>query len=154
MKKLCCLPDQPVSRPVPQRASHGFTLIELMVAVAIVGILAAVAYPSFMSQIRKSRRSDAVVAMTQIQQVQERWRANNSTYASTLTGLSISSTSANGYYTMEILSGASAPTATRYYITATAVSGKTQTGDTGCATLTATVENGTPTYTPSSCWSN
>lgn len=71
----------------PAAAGGGFTLIEVMVTVAIVGILAAVAYPSFMQQVRKSRRSDAVAAMSAVQQAQERHRTNNATYTNNLTAM-------------------------------------------------------------------
>ena len=63
----------------------GFTLIELMIVVAVIGVLAAIAYPSYMDQARRGRRADAVVAMTQVQQAQERWRASNSSYATSVT---------------------------------------------------------------------
>lgn len=46
-----------------KRSLSGFTLIELMMVVVIIGILAAIAYPSFMDQIRKSRRADAEGAL-------------------------------------------------------------------------------------------
>ena len=52
-----------------------------MIVVAVVGILAALALPSFFDSIRKGRRSEAVAALAQVQQAQERWRANNATYA-------------------------------------------------------------------------
>ena len=99
-----------LNRSTRIRDVRGFTLIELMVVVAIVGILASVAYPSFMSQVQKSRRSDAVQALAQVQQTQERWRANNSNYATTgslLTtaspnGLGLTSITAGGYYSISI----------------------------------------------------
>ena len=128
-----------------------------MVVVAIVGILASVAYPSFMSQIRKSRRSDAVVALAAVQQAQERWRANQTTYAANSdltpawpTGLGVLSTTSGTYYDLAI-TGTS--TAIAYTVTASAVTGKSQASDTGCATLTVAVLNGTATNTPTACWS-
>lgn len=54
-------------KPPPHEAG-GFTLIELMITVAIVGILAAVAYPSYQDQVRKSRRNAAQAAMLEIAQ--------------------------------------------------------------------------------------
>lgn len=149
-----------LNRLRPASKSHGFTLIELMVVVAIVGILASVAYPSYMNQVRKSRRSDAIVAMSSVQQAQERWRANNATYASNAlmttaapSGLGLSSTTTTGgYYTLAISSG---ETATGYTLTARAVSGKSQASDTNCTTLTVTVTNGNATHPTgeATCWS-
>ena len=67
-----------------RRPRRGFTLIEAMIVVAVVAILAAVALPSFMDSIRKGRRSDAFAAISQVQQAQERWRANHASYADQL----------------------------------------------------------------------
>jgi type IV pilus assembly protein PilE len=63
----------------PHRSS-GFTLIELMIVVAVIAVLAAVALPTYQSQVRKSRRAEAITFMSQVQQAQERYRANIAKY--------------------------------------------------------------------------
>lgn len=155
------------NRPVQIRNAQGFTLIEVMVVVAIVGILASVAYPSFLNQIRTSRRSDAVVAMSSIQQAQERWRANKSSYITTTSllttavpdGLGFRTTelSEGGYYSLSLSPNTAVvippcTTASCYVVTATAVSGKSQYSDTGCRALTITVTNGSGVKSPDACW--
>lgn len=141
------------------RHCRGFTLIELLIVVAIVGVLAAVALPSYNAQLRKGRRADVVSMMAAVQQAQERWRANNASYASladmtratsaTPPGLGMVATSASGYYTFDITGAA----ATGYTVTATAVSGTSQALDAGCTTLDVVVTNGSPGYTQTQCWS-
>lgn len=132
--------------------NRGFTLIELMIVVVVVAILAAVAFPSFQAQIRKSRRADGMAALALLQQAQERWRANNPTYTATLgsTGLNLSSTlSKDGLYQLAIVG---TPTGTAYRATATAVSGSSQAYDSGCTTLTIDVSNGQSSPSPETCW--
>lgn len=128
---------------------NGFTLIELMITVVIIGILASIAYPSYLSQVRKSRRADAVQALAQVQQAQERWRANNTTYSGSISSLGVNATTAGGYYAIAV----SSATTSSYVATATAITGKSQASDTGCTPLTVTVANGTASNTPVSCWS-
>ena len=60
-----------------------------MIAVAIAGILMAVALPAYQDSTRKGRRADAFAAIAAIQQSQERWRANNPEYSTSLTELRV-----------------------------------------------------------------
>ena len=60
--------------------SSGFTLIELMVTVAIVGILASIALPSYSSYIARARRADARTQLVQVAQVMQRFYAANDRY--------------------------------------------------------------------------
>ena len=66
--------------------ASGFTLIEVMIVVAIVAIIATIALPSYQDSVRKSRRADAVLALQQIQIEQEKFRAECPSYAAVGTG--------------------------------------------------------------------
>lgn len=142
------------ARPLRCRGASprpGFTLLEVMIAVAVVAILAAIAYPGFQSQVRKARRSDAIAAIGAVQQAEERWRASHPSYTGTLGagGLNVQTLSREGYYTLAI----TGHTATTYTVTATAVSDKSQARDAGCTSMVMTVANGNGTPTPPACWS-
>ena len=65
----------------------GFTLIELLIAIAIVGVLAATAYPSYREHIRKGNRAAAQAFILEIAQRQQQHFMNSRTYATTLTAL-------------------------------------------------------------------
>lgn len=81
----------------------GFSLIELLIAMAIVAVLVALAYPSFIRQIQTSRRSDAKSALLACAQMLERFSSQNGNYSA---GADAAVTAAciglsrNGYYTM------------------------------------------------------
>ncbi|MGD7033769.1 type IV pilin protein [Methylotuvimicrobium buryatense] len=62
------------------KAERGFTLIELMIAVAVVGILAGIAYPSYQDSIRKSRRADAKGALMGLANAMERHFTETNSY--------------------------------------------------------------------------
>lgn len=141
-----------------------------MAVVVVVGILAVVAYPAFMAQVRKARRAEAVSMTALIQQAQERWRANQPTYATRLmtTPATDCDTAAeqvtNSCLNIAAQAGArytyalSANTATAYTLTVTAVAGTSQATDTqggsNCSVLTIAVTNGNAARTPAACWSN
>jgi len=60
-----------------KNSSSGFTLIELMIAVAIVGILASIAYPSYTEFVKKANRADAQAALVSLASALELWKLNN-----------------------------------------------------------------------------
>lgn len=64
------------------RFSEGFTLIELMIVVAVVGILAAIAYPSYQQYVKRGRRADAKATLTEMAQFMERYYSENNSYSS------------------------------------------------------------------------
>lgn len=66
--------------------NRGFSLLELMIAVAIVGIIASIAYPSYLEYVSKSRRADAQAALVSFAGAMERYYTVNNTYVGTASG--------------------------------------------------------------------
>ena len=129
------------------RTRAGFTIIELMLVVAVAGVLALVAYPSCMDSIRKGRRAEAVAALAQVQQAQERWRSNKTSYADNAkltvdppNGLGLKASTSSGLYTLSIDLDPDKPDSI-YTATATAVAGKSQSNDTHCTVMRIRLKN-------------
>ena len=109
-----------------ENKNKGFTIMELMIVVAIVGILAAVALPSYTQYVIRTKRADATGALMAATNAMERHRANNFTYAGATAGDGAGTTftasvpsdgTSAAYYTLSM----PPPTGTTYTITATAV---------------------------------
>lgn len=121
--------------------------------VVIVGILAAVAYPSYRNQALRSARADARVELMDAVTRQEQFFLNNKSYSATLAGLGMGATSESGYYTLSIDAATVAcPITNCYGVRATPVG--RQVDDTACAVLTINssgIKSATGTD-PGSCW--
>lgn len=126
------------------KKSQGFTLIELMIAVAIVGILSAVAVPAYSDFMKKSRRSDAVSALLALQMAEEKVKARTGSYEAFA-----DSTSELGYYTLSVTAAANT-----FTITADPVSGGKQDGDVCTSANFLVTESGPDTTSDQKkeCW--
>jgi type IV pilus assembly protein PilE len=111
-----------------RRGTRGFTLIELMVTVAIVAILAAIAYPSYQTFVRKGNRAGAEAVLMDIATREHQYLLDIRSYVDTTT-LGVSTTTANGSYQIGVQ-----PNTTPGFV-ATATPLHAQTAD-GCGTLT------------------
>jgi len=136
---------------------EGFTLIEIMVVVAIVGILASIALPSYQEYVRRSARAEARAAIMNMAQLQERNFSDRGAYA-TVDGTSVAPWAATSYYSGSSYASrkyditvATANTNSTYTITAAPNNGFS---DPTCVnlTLTSTGVRGSSNGDAASCW--
>jgi type IV pilus assembly protein PilE len=134
-----------------QLRTTGFTLVELMVVLCLAALLAAVAWPSFQAQLQRSRRADAVAALTRLQIAQEQHRAHHGLYATQLAALGGAGVprSAEGWYQIELLDAGG----DRYEARARALAGSPAAADADCPLLSLQVREGMAAHAPSArCW--
>lgn len=137
------------------RRLSGFTLIELMIVVVIIGILASIAYPSYTKWMYQTRRAEAQIALTKLANEQEKFYSECSAYSNSITaartcaagGLGQLATSTDGNYALTVVAAA-----TTYTLTATAQG--YQANDSECTTLTLNYQGvkGATGSNATSCW--
>ncbi|MFO1330447.1 MAG: type IV pilin protein [Rubrivivax sp.] len=139
---------RPPARPC---RAHGLSLVEAMVVLAVLGIVAATAWPSHQAQAQRVRRLDATAALTLLQQAQEQHRLRHGRYAADFAALGHRATrSAQGLYDLEL--HADAPG--RVTLAARARDDGAQRDDHDCTEITLVLDEGMADAGPSGrCWS-
>ncbi len=132
-----------------KKSSLGVTLIELLITIAIIGILAAVAFPSYTDYVVRSNRSEGQRELIRIANLQEQYYSDRRNYTSVLTQLGLNASpfvTDNGHYSISaVVSNVNGT----FTLTATAQSTQSS-RDAACSPMTVT-ETGAKTPT-SSCW--
>ena len=110
-----CIPDDNKSETLVNN-KNGFTLVELMITVAILSVLAVVAIPLYQNYINRAKQSDAIIGRKAAQMAQEQFFSENNRYAGTidiLPGFNDTGAADNSYakgdYTLKVVSASSAP---------------------------------------------
>ena len=162
-------PQHRICAPFPPRAGReaGFTLIELMIVVVIATILATIALPMYLGQIRESRRTEARNYLVELAAREERYFATQSGYTNGASNMGYSGWGSgypvgSGYYFInqpiipDPKAGANAPPS--YSLNAQPVAGKGQDKDTTCASFTIesngtrSSKDGSGNDTSGTCW--
>lgn len=136
------------ARPHPRRAGssaqRGFTLIELMIAVAVIAILASISVPTYRGYVERATRTDAHAGLSEVAGILERCYTVHNTYNSSNCALESGDTrtSPDGNYTVSVTSAASS-----YTLTASLISGRGPDGCGGSLTL-----NHQGVRSPANCW--
>lgn len=125
------------------KVNTGFTLIELIIAIAIVGILASIALPSYQEHVRNTRRTDARDALSNAAQIMERQYTSTNAYTGGTIVKDVAFSSPSGYYSVT----ATELTTGTYTLVSTA--NAPQDKDVACKTMSI---NHTGTKTPAACW--
>ena len=97
-----------------RKNNKGFTLVELMIVIAIVGILAAIAIPNFLSYQKKAKTLEAKSILGDIRTMEEAYRAENSAYSNSLSTIGWTSPTGSTYYAYSVAT----PTTTTFTATA------------------------------------
>ena len=118
------------------RRSAGFTLVELMIALTIIAVLAAIAIPMYSKQVQKSRRVDARTAVTDLAGREERYLSTAGSYTTVAANLGYTALPVvvgSGYYTLSVnVPVVAAGVQPTYTAIATVVAGSTQIADGAC----------------------
>ncbi|MCG7553956.1 MULTISPECIES: type IV pilin protein [Pseudoalteromonas] len=110
---------------------RGFTLIEVMIVVVIIGILSAIAYPNYTEYVRRGARADAMTLLLDAANKQEQFFVDNRAYSNDLEAIGVPTATENGYFNVTLEN----VTADTFRIVATAAAGPVQ-GDEQCPALT------------------
>jgi type IV pilus assembly protein PilE len=137
---------------------NGFSLIELMIAVLIVGILAAIAVPSYSAYVKRANRTDATRSLSVMAQALERCYSQNFTYnaATCPANVAVPVPSSQGYYqvTLTVTVAAGPPATETYSLTAVPVLAP-QTADALCTSFTLDstgLQSAAPAGNTKTCW--
>lgn len=132
--------------------AYGFTLIELVIVLAVLAILSAIAVNSYRDYVLRSNRTEAMAALKDLAQKEEEYFGNRQTYTGSLSALNVSTTTANDLYTLDIPSS----TTTSYTLEATAIGSQLQ--DDTCRIFELTdmglrsAEDASTNDTTAECW--
>ena len=152
-----------IAFPPRRTATGGFTLIELMIVVAIIGVLVRVAYPAYNQSVKKGRRADAKTALLDLAQREERYMATANLYTTSAPLLGYSSGTITTASPMNVLTGNTAyyqlavtvPTSAPTTFSATATRTGSQVADTQCGDYTLTntgAQTSSGTGAVTDCW--